>query len=103
MKKWIAGTIASLTLGLFLFASCAAHPGGTVGDICFEENADADCFEDEVCQRVEDGFGSELYCLARCKKQKDCADTERCNGVRGGSGKACFPKLDAVEDDGDFE
>ena len=67
------------------------HPGGTVGDECFDVGSSDECFPDEICDEVQNRFNGP-YCLFRCGKDKDCAEFEECNGVSGDNGKACHPK-----------
>jgi hypothetical protein len=89
--SFVRAMIGAVGFAVFLgFATVACGDGGAaVGEACDTRGSTTECAEDAVCDQDKDG---NVVCLALCETQDDCAADESCDGVSGGSLKACHPK-----------
>ena len=74
----------ALSLGL---AAIACGSKGALGDGCDTPSGADECESGLLCTN-----GETNTCLKECTDQDQCAATENCNGVSGGSLKSCQPK-----------
>ncbi|MFO0550967.1 MAG: hypothetical protein U0271_21430 [Polyangiaceae bacterium] len=84
------GTLLSATVALFLGSLFIACGGGAdIGEACETRGSTDECTDNAVCDQNANG---ETVCLELCTSQDDCDTDESCDGVSGGSLKACHPK-----------
>lgn len=60
-----------------------------VGEPCTRKGETYECVEGAICDTEKDNT---IVCLKLCESDADCASTESCGGVSGGTRKACHPK-----------
>jgi hypothetical protein len=66
-----------------------AVPGGYCTQACTTSGSTSECPEESVCDAIS---GTAVSCVKICKTSEDCRVDQDCNGVSGGSVKACKPK-----------
>ena len=82
--------LSLLALSLVASVGLAACGGkGDIGESCETASATDECADGAICTNNSSGG---FTCRKLCTDQAQCASTESCNGISGGSQKSCQPK-----------